>query len=83
MLMYKNFIITIVIICLATFNVKAETKIILFGDSLMAGYGLDQGDHLSIILETNLLKKGYNVKVINARVSGDTTAGGVNRINWT
>lgn len=49
----------------------------------MAGYGLDQGDHLSIILETNLLKKGYNVKVINASVSGDTTAGGVNRINWT
>ena len=48
----------------------------------MAGYGLDQKHHLATILEKNLNLKGMDVKVINASVSGDTSAGGLNRINW-
>ena len=54
----------------------------LFGDSLMSGYGLDEEFHLSTILEKNLREKGYDVKVTNASVSGDTTYGGLNRLNW-
>ncbi len=57
-------------------------KIVLFGDSLMAGYGLDQEFHLSTILENNLKMKGYDVTVINASVSGDTSSGGLNRLQW-
>ena len=57
-------------------------KIVLFGDSLMAGYGLDQEFHLSTILEKNLKIKGFNVNVVNASVSGDTTSGGLNRLSW-
>lgn len=57
-------------------------KIALFGDSLMSGYGLQKEFHLSSILEKSLLKKGFNVEVINASVSGDTTNGGLNRLNW-
>ena len=45
----------------------------MFGDSLMAGYGLDEEFHLSTILENNLNLKGFNKNVINASVSGDTT----------
>ena len=49
----------------------------------MAGYGLDKKYHLSNVLEKSLNKKGLKVKVINASVSGDTSAGGLNRIDWT
>ena len=49
----------------------------------MAGHGLSKKYHLSSILENNLINKGHKVKVVNASVSGDTSAGGLNRINWT
>ena len=49
----------------------------------MAGYGLNKEDHLSTVLQKNLNNNGLDVKVVNASVSGDTTAGGLNRINWT
>ena len=49
----------------------------------MAGYGLNKEDHLSTVLQKNLNNNGLNVRIINASVSGDTTAGGLNRINWT
>lgn len=48
----------------------------------MAGYGLTQKHHLATVLENNLISKGLNVEVINASVSGDTSAGGLNRLNW-
>ena len=54
----------------------------MFGDSLMSGYGLEKKFHLSNILERNLSNKGFSVNVINASVSGDTTSGGLNRLNW-
>ncbi len=57
-------------------------KIALFGDSLMSGYGLEKEFHLSTILEKNLKEKNFDVNVINASVSGDTTSGGLNRLNW-
>ena len=66
-----------------TINANSIEKVVLFGDSLMAGYGLEKKDHLSTILEIELTKKGYDTKIINASVSGDTTAGGLNKINWT
>ncbi len=63
-------------------KVYCKQKIALFGDSLMAGYGLDEEFHLSTILENNLKIKGFDVDVINASVSGDTTSGGLNRLDW-
>ena len=70
------------LLCLAPVNLLAETRIVLYGDSLMAGYGLTKKHHLATVLENNLISKGLNVKVINASVSGDTSAGGLNRLNW-
>ena len=74
----------VLIIGVNTIPTKAycNQKIVLFGDSLMAGYGLDQEFHLSTILENNLKMKGYDVTVINASVSGDTSSGGLNRLQW-
>ena len=58
-------------------------KIILFGDSLMAGYGLPHEKHLSIVLQNHLLNNGYNIEIINGSVSGSTSAGGLNRVVWS
>ena len=81
--MIKKLIIKIIVLLIPAFVAKADYKVVLFGDSLMAGYGLDKKYHLSNVLEKNLNKKGLKVNVINASVSGDTSAGGLNRIDWT
>ena len=49
----------------------------------MAGYGLPNEHHLSVVLEQNLKSKGLNVTVINGSVSGSTSSGGLNRAEWT
>ena len=64
-------------------NASAIEKVVLFGDSLMAGYGLPKDQHLSIVLENNLKQAGLNIKVINGSVSGSTSSGGLNRADWS
>lgn len=63
----------------------AEQKpktLVLFGDSLMAGYGLAHENGFAPKLEAALKEVGYNVRVINSSVSGDTTAAGLARLDW-
>lgn len=60
----------------------AEPVILAFGDSLTAGFGVDSKDSYPARLQRLLDAKGYHYKVVNAGVSGDTTAGGVSRIGW-
>lgn len=66
-------------------HAKAETatSILIFGDSIVAGYGLKAPQSLPVQLEQLLQNSGYNVKVINGGVSGDTTGAGRNRLEWT
>lgn len=54
-----------------------------FGDSLTAGYGLTVRDGFVPRLEAALKAEGYNVTIVNAGVSGDTTAGGKARLDWS
>ena len=49
----------------------------------MAGYGLPNEQHLSVVLQNNLSLEGHNIEVINGSVSGSTTAGGLNIAEWT
>ena len=58
-------------------------KVLLFGDSLMAGYGLPNEQHLSVVLEQNLKSEGYDINVINGSISGNTSLDGLNRIEQT
>ncbi|WP_420960328.1 arylesterase [Brucella sp. IR073] len=58
-------------------------RIVGFGDSLMAGYQLPPQDAFPARLEEALKKAGYNVTIDNAGVSGDTTAGGLARLDWS
>ena len=66
------------IIFLVHINASAIEKVVLFGDSLMAGYGLPNEHHLSVVLEDNFKKDGLNIKIINSSVSGSTSSGGLN-----
>ncbi|WP_200909777.1 arylesterase [Azospirillum thiophilum] len=60
----------------------APVKLLALGDSLTAGYGLAEPQGFTRQLEKALSGKGYSVTVINAGVSGDTTAGGRARLDW-
>jgi len=81
--MIQRFIIKIIAFCLLSINVNAIENVILFGDSLMAGYGLPQEKHLAIVLQNNLNNSGYNIEIIDGSVSGSTSAGGLNRAEWS
>ncbi len=59
-----------------------QFRILALGDSLTAGFGLPQGDGFTDQLENALQAAGYDAVVINAGVSGDTTAGGLARLDW-
>ncbi len=72
----------IVLMFLAGGAMAEETVILAFGDSLTAGYGLPVVDGFVPQLQNWLDGQGAEVRVINAGVSGDTTAGGLARINW-
>ena len=64
-------------------DVRAEDlRILMLGDSLTAGYGLASHDALPARLEAALRVRGLDVRVIDAGVSGDTTAGGLARLEW-
>ena len=56
--------------------------IMAFGDSLTSGYGLPPADAFPVKLEAALRARGHAVRVINAGVAGDTTAGGRARLAW-
>ncbi len=56
--------------------------LVLFGDSLMAGYGLAHEEGFAPRLEAALIESGHNVRVVNSSVSGDTTAAGLARLDW-
>ncbi|SFR47091.1 acyl-CoA thioesterase-1 [Yoonia tamlensis] len=71
-------------VLLTTGAVHAETvTIAALGDSLTAGYGLQQDQGFVPQLQAWLDANGADVKLINAGVSGDTTAGGRSRVDWT
>ncbi|WP_432761290.1 arylesterase [Roseomonas alba] len=60
----------------------AELRLLMLGDSITAAYGLARGQGLPARLEAALRAKGQQVRVIDAGVSGDTSAGGRARLDW-
>ncbi|CAN5600568.1 arylesterase [soil metagenome] len=62
--------------------VANRPKIIAFGDSLTAGFGLAEKESYPYLLQEKLNADGYDYEVINAGVSGDTTLGGLERSDW-
>lgn len=65
-------------------SLRAEPlQIVGFGDSLMAGFGLDAGQSFPEKLEAALRADGHDVVIANAGVSGDTSSGGLSRLDWS
>ena len=77
------FILFFFSLILTSFKVEQDSKVILFyGDSLTAGYGLSTDQAFPAIVQRKIKEKGYNYEVINAGLSGETSAGGLSRIKW-
>ena len=71
------------LIALAAAPVAAQERVILaFGDSLTAGAGVSAEQSYPALLAQRLKAEGYAYRVVNAGVSGDTTAGGLRRVDW-
>ena len=67
---------------LANNTVEHVKRLLILGDSLTAGYGLTSSEAFPVQLEKALQQSGYDITVINAGVSGDTSAGGLARLEW-
>jgi acyl-CoA thioesterase I len=63
-------------------SARSLPKIVAFGDSLTAGLGLSAQESYPALLQQRLSQDGYDYEVVNSGVSGDTSAGGVRRIDW-
>jgi len=80
-----NLISTVLLLIMATAG-QAEAKpvkILALGTSLTQGYGLPPGTEFTVQLQASLKRTGIEAVVINAGVSGDTSAGGLSRLDWS
>jgi acyl-CoA thioesterase-1 len=73
------------VLILSVWPAAADDKpvIVAFGDSLSAGFGLDEADSFPARLEATLRMDGVDAQVVNSGVSGDTSAGGRARLDWS
>lgn len=82
--MKRAFCIALFCVVTGSTFVAAETlRIVGFGDSLMAGYNLGPNEGFPKKLEAALRARGHDVSVDDAGVSGDTTSGGLSRLDWS
>jgi acyl-CoA thioesterase-1 len=72
-----------VLVFAATSTLAAPVKILALGTSLTEGYGVPPGLDFTAVLEARLKADHLDVKLINAGVSGDTSAGGLSRVDWS
>ena len=73
----------IILILFLTFSysiIAESKKLLILGDSISAGYGLKESENWVQLLENSLRKSGRELQVINSSISGDTTIGGLSRI---
>jgi len=67
----------------AVATTSTRPRIVFLGDSLTAGYGLERDQSVPSLIQGHLAREGYAYEVVNAGVSGDTSAGGLSRLNWS
>lgn len=71
------------LVAMASVAMAQDARVVAFGDSLMAGFNLPPGADFPTRLEAQLQAEGYGVTIVNAAVSGDTTSGGLGRLDWS
>jgi acyl-CoA thioesterase-1 len=72
----------LLLVCVTAYAQTTPIKLAILGDSLAAGYGVKPEQSIPARLEAALKAEGRNVVVMNQGVSGDTTAGGLERLDW-
>ncbi len=79
-----NLVLSFLLMILSlSFNHNDEKKTIIFyGDSITAGYGVGTEFAFPHLIQAKLSKNGYSVEIVNAGLSGETSAGGLTRIDW-
>ena len=77
-----NWLVAVLLLAAPPARAEPPLRLVVLGDSLVAGFGLKPSDAFPAQLERTLKAKGHAVEVINAGVSGDTTAGGLARVAW-
>jgi acyl-CoA thioesterase-1 len=79
----RNLLTFLVLFAAAAAQAASAPTVLVFGDSLSAGYGIDVDQSWPALLQSRLESQGYEHRVINASISGETTEGGVTRIGST
>ena len=79
----KSFIALVFLVFVSGPSAADGLRLVAIGDSLIAGYGLPVEDGFVSQLQVALTQKSLDVRVFNAGVSGDTTGGGLARVDWT
>ncbi len=74
--------LSLMVLALWTARAATNTVVVILGDSLAAGYGVDPTEAFPALVQKKADSAGLAVTVVNAGVSGDTTAGGVRRLDW-
>jgi acyl-CoA thioesterase-1 len=78
--MRRFLFLILLLLCLPAFSAD-EPTVLIFGDSLSAGFGIEVDQSWATLLQARLREQGYEHKVINASISGETTEGGAARID--
>ena len=78
-----NVVVLAMLVLFSGAPAQARTiRVLVLGDSLTAGYGLAQPDGFQAVMQAVLRARGLDVTLVDAAVSGDTTAGGLARLDW-
>ena len=77
----RKILTLVVLLVVANAHAAESPTILVFGDSLSAGYGIDVDQSWVTLLQKRLDETGYEYRVVNASISGETTAGGATRID--
>ena len=81
MLFKRPYIFFLLLFSSVIFSNKDDSTLLIYGDSISAGYGMSANEQWSVILQNKINAESLNIKVVNASVSGETTSGGLVRIN--
>ena len=76
-------ILIVFIFSLSTYSDIKTKSLLIYGDSISAGYGMSKEKQWSVILQEKINKENLKIKVINSSVSGETTSGGLARLSQT
>ena len=77
------FLGSMLIFIISTVSADNSLKVMLYGDSLMAGYGLPQNENLTSELTRNFKENNPSLTFINASISGNTSKNGLSRVDWS